>query len=133
MLTNHGSIGKDVDIVSTCRQIFFHIPIYGYGLFLTGIFYVFLDGIGQVSVFVWEGIRFTLAQYFIVRLGDADIECTFTGLCGDVLDECVKFFPDESEEADDDLFTSTASNAGKAARVSAADALNRIKAFDFSL
>jgi hypothetical protein len=42
-------------------------------------------------------------------------------------------FGTEGEEVDDDLFTSNASNAGKAARVSAADALNRIKAFDFSL
>lgn len=42
-------------------------------------------------------------------------------------------FGTDGEEVDDDLFASTASNAGKAARVSAADALNRIKAFDFSL
>ena len=42
-------------------------------------------------------------------------------------------FGTEGEEIDSDLFGSTASNAGKAARVSAADALNRIKAFDFSL
>lgn len=42
-------------------------------------------------------------------------------------------FGTEGEEVDDDLFNSTASKAGKAARVSAADALNRIKAFDFSL
>lgn len=48
-------------------------------------------------------------------------------------DDFDSVFGTEGEESDDDLFTSTASNAGKAARVSAADALNRIKAFDFSL
>lgn len=48
-------------------------------------------------------------------------------------DDFDSVFGTEGEEADDDLFASTASNAGKAARVSAADALNRIKAFDFSL
>jgi MoxR-like ATPase len=37
------------------------------------------------------------------------------------------------EEADADLFGNTASAAGMAAKVSAADALNRIKSFDFSL
>jgi hypothetical protein len=48
-------------------------------------------------------------------------------------DDFDSVFGTEGEEADDDLFNSTASKAGKAARVSAADALNRIKAFDFSL
>lgn len=48
-------------------------------------------------------------------------------------DDFDSVFGAEGEEVDDSLFTSTASNAGKAARVSAADALNRIKAFDFSL
>jgi hypothetical protein len=48
-------------------------------------------------------------------------------------DDFDSVFGTEGEEVDDDLFTSNASNAGKAARVSAADALNRIKAFDFSL
>lgn len=48
-------------------------------------------------------------------------------------DDFDSVFGAEGEEVDDDLFSSTASNAGKAARVSAADALNRIKAFDFSL
>lgn len=48
-------------------------------------------------------------------------------------DDFDSVFGADGEEVDDDLFTSTASNAGKAARVSAADALNRIKAFDFSL
>ena len=48
-------------------------------------------------------------------------------------DDFDSVFGAEGEEVDDGLFTSTASNAGKAARVSAADALNRIKAFDFSL
>ena len=42
-------------------------------------------------------------------------------------------FGTEGEEADTDLFGNTASAAGTAARVSAADALNRIKSFDFSL
>lgn len=48
-------------------------------------------------------------------------------------DDFDSVFGTEGEEVDDSLFNSTASNAGKAARVSAADALNRIKAFDFSL
>jgi len=48
-------------------------------------------------------------------------------------DDFDSVFGTEGEEIDSDLFGSTASNAGKAARVSAADALNRIKAFDFSL
>ena len=48
-------------------------------------------------------------------------------------DDFDSVFGAEGEEVDDGLFTSTASNAGKAARVSAADALDRIKAFDFSL
>lgn len=48
-------------------------------------------------------------------------------------DDFDSVFGTEGEEVDDGLFTSTASNTGKAARVSAADALNRIKAFDFSL
>ncbi len=48
-------------------------------------------------------------------------------------DDFNSVFGTEGEEVDSDLFNSTASNAGKAARVSAADALNRIKAFDFSL
>ena len=42
-------------------------------------------------------------------------------------------FGSDGEESDDDLFGNTASNAGNAAKVSAADALARIKAFDFSL
>ena len=42
-------------------------------------------------------------------------------------------FGTDGEEADTDLFGNTATTAGKAARVSAADALNRIKSFDFSL
>jgi hypothetical protein len=48
-------------------------------------------------------------------------------------DDFDSVFGTEGEEVDDSLFNSSASNAGKAARVSAADALNRIKAFDFSL
>lgn len=42
-------------------------------------------------------------------------------------------FGDEGEETDTDLFGTTTSAAGKAAKVSAADALNRIKNFDFTL
>jgi len=42
-------------------------------------------------------------------------------------------FGDAGEETDSDLFGSTASAAGSSAKVSASDALNRIKSFDFSL
>ena len=42
-------------------------------------------------------------------------------------------FGDAGEETDSDLFGNTASAAGQAARVSAADALARIQGFDFSL
>ena len=42
-------------------------------------------------------------------------------------------FGTDGEEADTELFGNTASAAGMAAKVSAADALNRIKSFDFSL
>lgn len=63
---------------------------------------------------------------------DASAEETNNTANGDA-DDFDSVFGTEGEEADDDLFTSTASKAGKAARVSAADALNRIKAFDFSL
>jgi hypothetical protein len=42
-------------------------------------------------------------------------------------------FGDSGVETDDDLFGAAASSAGHAAKVSAADALNRIKGFDFSL
>ena len=42
-------------------------------------------------------------------------------------------FGNSGEETDSDLFGSTASAAGHAAKVSAADALARIKGFDFSL
>jgi hypothetical protein len=42
-------------------------------------------------------------------------------------------FGSDGDETDDDLFGNTASAAGQAAKVSAADALNRIKGFDFSL
>jgi MoxR-like ATPase len=42
-------------------------------------------------------------------------------------------FGAEGEESDTDLFGNTASAAGTAAKVSAADALNRIKSYDFSL
>lgn len=42
-------------------------------------------------------------------------------------------FGTSGDESDTDLFGNTASTAGTAAKVSAADALNRIKSFDFSL
>ena len=42
-------------------------------------------------------------------------------------------FGDAGEETDSDLFGTTASAAGSAAKVSASDALNRIKSFDFTL
>lgn len=48
-------------------------------------------------------------------------------------DDFEAVFGSDGEESDTDLFGSTASNAGTAARVSAADALARIKGFDFSL
>jgi hypothetical protein len=48
-------------------------------------------------------------------------------------DDFDSVFGTEGEESDTDLFGSTASAAGQAAKVSAADALNRIKNFDFSL
>ena len=48
-------------------------------------------------------------------------------------DDFDSVFGADGEETDDDLFGNTASTAGMAARVSAADALNRIKSFDFSL
>ena len=42
-------------------------------------------------------------------------------------------FGTDGDESDTDLFGSTTSAAGQAAKVSASDALNRIKGFDFSL
>jgi hypothetical protein len=48
-------------------------------------------------------------------------------------DDFDSVFGTEGEESDTDLFGSTASATGNAAKVSAADALARIKAFDFSL
>lgn len=48
-------------------------------------------------------------------------------------DDFDSVFGSDGEESDTDLFGSTASTAGTAAKVSAADALNRIKSFDFSL
>ena len=44
-----------------------------------------------------------------------------------------RVFGSGGDESDSDLFGSTASAAGNAAKVSAADALNRIKSFDFTL
>lgn len=48
-------------------------------------------------------------------------------------DDFDSVFGTEGEEADTDLFGSNTSAAGAAAKVSAADALSRIKSFDFSL
>lgn len=48
-------------------------------------------------------------------------------------DDFDSVFGSEGEESDTDLFGTTASAAGAAARVSAADALNRIASFNFSL
>lgn len=65
----------------------------------------------------------------------ADDENTQAKTVGEVedSDDFNDVFGDGGEELDDDLFSNSTSEAGKAARVSAADALNRIKAFDFSL
>lgn len=48
-------------------------------------------------------------------------------------DDFESIFGSDGEETDSDLFGTTANAAGVAAKVSAADALNRIKNFDFSL
>ena len=48
-------------------------------------------------------------------------------------DDFYAVFGAEGEETDVDLFGSAASTAGNAAKVSATDALNRIKGFDFTL
>jgi hypothetical protein len=48
-------------------------------------------------------------------------------------DDFDSVFGDGGDESDTDLFGSSVSNTAKAAKVSAADALNRIKSFDFSL
>lgn len=56
-----------------------------------------------------------------------------TGTASDDSDDFDSVFGTEGEESDSDLFGSSASTAGKAAKVSAADALNRIKTFDFTL
>ena len=48
-------------------------------------------------------------------------------------DDFDSLFDGAEEETDADLFGNTASAAGNAAKVSAADALNRIKSFDFTL
>jgi hypothetical protein len=48
-------------------------------------------------------------------------------------DDFDSVFGTDGEESDTDLFGNTASAAGMAAKVSAADALSRIKNFDFSL
>ena len=48
-------------------------------------------------------------------------------------DDFDSVFGAEGDETDTDLFGSSASTAGNAAKVSSADALNRIKSFDFTL
>ena len=45
---------RKYNMISSGRQIFLYVPIYGYILFFSGVFYVFLDGINQITVFVWE-------------------------------------------------------------------------------
>lgn len=54
LLSYHGSISENINMISSGRQIFLYVPIYGYILFFSGVFYVFLDGINQITVFVWE-------------------------------------------------------------------------------
>ena len=61
LLSYHCSISKHIDIICSGRKEFFYIPIYGNGLFFTGVFYIFLDGISQLTVFVIECIRFVFA------------------------------------------------------------------------
>lgn len=48
-------------------------------------------------------------------------------------DDFDSIFGTDGDESDTDLFGSTASAAGQAAKVSAADAMSRIKSFDFTL
>ena len=48
-------------------------------------------------------------------------------------DDFDSIFGDAGEESDADLFGTTTSAAGSAAKVNAADALRRIQSFDFSL
>lgn len=65
---------------------------------------------------------------------DSDVETETAGTTIDPdSDDFDSVFGTDGEETDDDLFGTTASAAGAAAKVSAADALNRIKSFDFSL
>ena len=67
---------------------------------------------------------------------EAEDEAAATSAPSNDIDETDfdSLFGSEGEESDQDLFGgNVASSAGAAARVSAADALNRIKSFDFSL
>lgn len=64
-----------------------------------------------------------------------DIAATTTKntLADEDSDDFDSVFGTDGEESDSDLFGTSTSAAGKAAKVSAADALNRIKTFDFTL
>ena len=67
---------------------------------------------------------------------DADtskVQTNTTNNSSEDSDDFDSVFGSDGEEADIDLFGSSASATGKAAKVSAADALNRIKGFDFTL
>ena len=72
----------------------------------------------------------------VVLPGESNSTTTVTNSAEDASTDDSDFdsvFGGEGEELDADLFGTTASKAGQAAKVSAADALNRIKTFDFSL
>ena len=80
----------------------------------------------------WVEPEVTIGTDTTKQTSETPVEDTTTAAAADS-DDFDSVFGAEGEEVDDGLFTSTASNAGKAARVSAGDALSRIKAFDFSL
>jgi hypothetical protein len=63
----------------------------------------------------------------------ATSKTTTTNTAENDSDDFDSVFGTDGDETDTDLFGSTASATGQAAKVSAADALNRIKNFDFSL
>ena len=72
----------------------------------------------------------------VVLPGESNSTTTATNSAEDTSTDDSDFdsvFGGEGEELDADLFGTTASKAGQTAKVSAADALNRIKTFDFSL
>lgn len=65
--------------------------------------------------------------------GESATDTTSSSSSKSNADDFDSVFGDSGEETDSDLFGTTASAAGQAAKVSASDALNRIKSFDFSL